>query len=464
MSIRNLLFAVLVFLVSPLTLAAQQTNEEDPFKRDPIFTRPLEDFFGVERESSEADTLDAGGAAEKTTRAVKRLSLRGFDLGGNLEAGPYYSNALYSQYPNLSMLHFNRVNGLFIGLRKERMQWHRYDSFFNIPQIQPHGFIGIGTASKEWEYALGVEKLIGEEKHFMVGGEVYNATGTEDFLRTGLIENSLTAFFAGYDFMDYHNMDGFGLYSVFRTDRWFEAAFSYNRDTFTSLEQNTAYTLFGRSGTYKPNLPIDAFSDEIDLDRYSFSLAFNPRNLLLSNYLTVSALFKAELADNAASDASYRYNKYETTLRFYYNFEPGSVLRWRVQAGGITGNAPDFKNFFLGGIGILRGTPYKFFTGNQMLASNLEVKFGQPSSRTGEWMRDYNIHFLLFLDSGWVREIPDLFDSSGAFSGFDEFSIADMQHDAGAGIGSGAFRVEVAWPLKTFDKSPALWIRFNPTF
>lgn len=459
-----LTISAFVFLLSPLALSAQQSNEEDPFKRDPIFTRPLEDFFGIERDSTDNSDVDENGTVSETERAVRRLSVSGLDLGGSLEAGPYYSNALYSQYPNLPMIHFNRVNGLFLGLRKERMQWHRYGSFLDIPQIQPHGFIGIGTASKEWEYAAGVEKLIGENQRFMIGGEVYNATSTDDYLRTGLIENSLTSFFAGYDFMDYHKQDGFGLYAVLRTQRWFEAAFSFNSDSFSSLEQNTGYTMFGKSSSYKPNRPIDLFADQIDLDRYSFSVAFNPRNLLVSNHFTVSALVKAELADNSGSDENYRYNKFESILKLYYNFEPGSVLKWKLHTGGITGNAPDFKDFQLGGIGTLRGTPYKFFNGNQMVASNLELQFGQASGSSNEWIRDYNIHLILFLDSGWTRQVPELVDSSSPFSGFDQFSIGDMQHDAGAGIGTGAFRFEVAWPLKTFDKSPALWIRFNPTF
>jgi hypothetical protein len=363
------------------------------------------------------------------------------------------------------MIHFNRVNGLFLGLRKERMQWHRYGgNFLQIQQIHPHGFIGYGTASKQWDYALGIEKLFGERKRLMAGVEYHRAAATEDFRRTGLIENSLTSFFAAYDFMDYYQMEGFGVYGVARTGKWLEAAFSYNRDTFSSLEQNTLYTMFGRSSVYRPNPPIDQFSDEIDLDRYGVSVSFNPRNVLVADRFTFSATVAAELADNSSSDEDYRYNKYWSELKFFYNFEPGSVLKWRVNAGGITGNAPDFKEFYLGGIGTLRGSPYKYFQGNQMLASNLEVQFGRPSSKRGEWIRDYNMHLIFFLDSGWARQIPELLNSSDPTTGFSEFRFADLQHDLGGGIGTGAFRFEVAWPLKEFDAQPVFWVRFNPTF
>lgn len=459
--IRKYLLLIIVFLIAPSGLYAQSDNQDDPFKRDPIFSKSLDELFGREDSTMEENHEYH---EHKTDSAVQQLSRTGVDLGGSIEAGPYYSSDLYSLYPNLPTIHFNRVNGLFLGYRKERMQWHRYSSFLDIPQIQPHGLIGWGTASKDWEYAIGLEKIIGEDRRFMIGGEYHDATATEDYKRVGLVESSVTSFFAAYDYPDYYNMEGFGFYGIYRTQRWLETGFSYSRDTFSSLDRNTKFSLFGKGSTYRPNPPIDANADEIDLDIYGLSLSLNPRNVLIANKFTMAASIKAELADNSASDENYRFNKYLSEFRLYYNFEPGSVFRWRVQAGSITGNAPDFKDFYLGGIGTLRGSPYKIFQGNQMVLSNLEVQFGTPSGYADEWIADYNLHILLFLDSGWAQQTQKLINSSTPFTGFDTFSIPDMQHDAGFGFGSGAFRVEMAWPLKTFDKSPTLWIRFNPTF
>lgn len=455
---------ILAFLVVPIGALAQQTDPEDAFKRDPIFSKSLDELLGIEDKEDSGEEEKDYNDDENFDSAMRRLSRTGMDLGGGFEAGPYYSSSLYSQYPNLPMIHYNRVNGLFLGYRTERMQWHRDDSFLNIPQIQPHGLIGWGTASKDWEYAIGLEKLIGENRRFMIGAEYHNASATEDYERVGLFEASLTSFFAAYDYLDYYKMKGYGFYGIFRTRRWVEGGFSYNHDTFTSLEQNTGYSLFGKSGTYRLNPPIDEFSDEIDLDIYGLSLSVNPRNILLANKFTMAGSVQAEFADNSATDENYRFNKYESEMRLYYNFEPGSVFKWRLKAGSITGNAPDFKDFYLGGIGTLRGSPYKIFRGNQMVSSNIEVQFGRPSGYSGQWIKDYNLHLLLFLDSGWTRINPELLDSETPLKGFGNFSISDMQHDAGVGIGSGGFRIELAWPLKTFDSTPALWIRFNPTF
>ncbi len=468
---RKLTVFLPILLLIPLLAFSQQTDDDDPFKRDPFFTKSIDELLGLSQPDEETEQARS---SDNGNRAIRRLSVSGLDLGGSFEAGPFFSNALYSQYPNLPAVHFNRVNGLFIGIKQERMQWHRRSSFLDIPQVHLHGLIGWGTASKNWEYAIGLEKMFGRNNRFMVGFEYHNATATEDYQRSGLVETSVTSFLAGYDYLDYYNMEGIGIYSVYRTNKWIEAAATYNRSTFSSLEQNTAYSLFGYARTYRLNPAIDRSADSIDLDIYGLTLALNPRNVLISNYFTISGTVTAELADNSASDEEYRYNKFKSEVKMFYNFEPGSVLRWRVQAGSITGNAPDFKQFYLGGIGTLRGSPYKVFSGNRMLLSNLEVQFGRPSNRIGEWIRDYNLHILFFVDSGWTSSpilrgnndfvMHEIQTVGTPVRGFGDFKFADLQHDAGLGVGTGVFRLELAWPLRTFDSSPTLWLRLNPTF
>jgi len=54
---HNMQKAILIltlFLIPAAPLFAQQ-NDDDPFRRDPIFTRPLEDFFGIQDERDERE-------------------------------------------------------------------------------------------------------------------------------------------------------------------------------------------------------------------------------------------------------------------------------------------------------------------------------------------------------------------------------------------------------------------------
>src|SRR5690625_7976712 len=96
------------------------------------------------------------------------------------------------------------------------MQWYRYSQFLNIPGINPHGFIGWGTASKEWEYAIGAEKLIDRKGHLMVGGEYQRGSATEDFNRVGLNETTLTLLIEGYDFPDNYKLKDLDISTLIR--------------------------------------------------------------------------------------------------------------------------------------------------------------------------------------------------------------------------------------------------------
>lgn len=450
-------------LLLPVMSLAQQSgeDEDDPFRRDPLFNKSLRELMGDE---AQPDSSGQPQQEVSTQRRVRELQRDGLDFDGGLGAGPYHANPLYNQYPNLSMIHYNRVNGLFLGLKKSRMQWHDYWPILGLPGLRTHGMIGYGTASQRWDYAIGAERYFGPKNRFMVGGEYHRAAGTEDYWRVGLIESSLSAFFAAYDFPDYHLKEGYGFYAALRGRRWYEAAISFNEDQFSSLEAGTNYSMFGKSGVFRPNQPIDPTTDETDIRRMSVALSLNPRQLVMTRYFSAAATLEIEIADNNSFDNDFEYRKHTAEAIFFSNIDRGAVLQWRLRAGSITGEAPLFKQFQLGGIGTLRGSPYKVFMGNQMLLSNLELQFGRIVGNGSDWVDLSSLYTTLFLDSGYARQSDDLSSSISPFQDTNGFSLSDLQHDVGLGVGGDLFRAELAWPLKRFGDTPALWIRFNPTF
>jgi hypothetical protein len=458
---------ILLFsLVLSVPLIAQDSDpEDDPFKRDPIFSKPLDEIFQrTIGQDNDSDTDLSELDQERVRSYVRSINEDGIDFDGALEAGPYHTNPVFSQYPNLPMIHFNRVNGLFLGIKKERMQWHSYSSFFDISGIRPHGFIGVGTASKRWEYAVGLEKLIGESNHVMIGAEFHRGSATTDYWRVGLIESTFTSLFASYDFPDYYLMEGFGAYTAVRSRRYFEAAFSYNIDDFSSLDHQTRFSFFGSPGIYRPNPPIDPVLSSARIQRIEIGGSFNPKKLILRPNFTFTGSLTAEFANNSNFNNDFYYNRYTGELKTYINFEPGSLLKWRVRTGAVTGNAPWFKNFQIGGIGSLRATPYKSLNGNQMFLSNLEIHFGRQRSSSDGWINTDDFHITLFLDSGFSYTNENLQTSNNPFNAFKNYRFRDLTHDAGIGAGSGLIRAELAWPLNNFNRTPAFWIRFNPTF
>jgi hypothetical protein len=465
MGIRSVFFQAFVLIcLIPAVASAQQKGEDDPFKNDPLFTKPLDAFFNKEQ----ADSSEF--SAKKRVRTANE---EGLDFDDLLEAGPYNSSPLYGLYPNLPMIHFNRVDALFLGIREERMQWQEESEFLGIPNIHPHGMIGYSTGLSEWQYALGLEKFIGKKKHVILGTEYHNATSTDDYWRAGLNETSLTSFLAGHDYLDYYKQRGWGTYLLFRTNRLFEGGIAYSTDRFSSLQMQTEWALFGSGGRLRPNPPVEQTNgvreDTLDISSIALSASFNPKRLLLSPAVSFSTTGTVEFGDPGIGVSDYSYTKYVAEAVTHINFEPGSVLKYRLRAGSITGDAPSMKEFQLGAVGSLRALPYKALPSgrlgdNQMLLSNAEVQFGAPQFGDSDWIDSDDFYISIFLDSGWTSHSSDLENSNSPFTGFSDFRFSDLEHSGGFGLGSGLIRGELAWDLRNTSRAPVFWLRFNPTF
>ena len=465
---------LLIFLIAASSAFAQssgQEKEDEPFRNEPFFSKPVEELL----KRPGKDSVESDSVTRDYDYYLNTLNEDGIDLSGAIESGPYRSNPLYSVYPNLPMIHFNRVDALFLGIRRERMQWFNHDNFLGVPGINPHGLIGYSFGQDEWQYVLGLEKYLGRKNRVIIGGEYHSATTTDDYWRVGLIETSLTSFMGGYDFQDYYKQEGLGAYVLFRTKRLFEGGVAYNDDRYSSQLRQTDWALFGAGNRYRANPPVEFINgnaiDTVSLSSLTFNASFNPKRLVLSKYYTFSLNGQLELGDSGIASSDYSYTKFLGEMINYYNFERGGLLKHRLRIGSISGKAPLFKQFQLGGIGTLRALPYKslpfdsqLLGGNQMILSNTEVHFGTPSWKGGDWIDFDDFYISLFLDSGWAAYESELEDASGPFNGFSSFSFSDLKHNGGIGAGSSSIRAELAWDLNNTGRAPVLWIRFNPTF
>ncbi len=372
-------------------------------------------------------------------------------------------NPVYSAFPVTKMIRHNRVDGLFIGYQEEKMDWGNSD-FLGIDNIDVHGLIGYSVAQKDIQYSIGAEKSIGVQRSWLLlGGEIYNTTTTDDYWRSGLIENSVSSFIAGFDFHDYYKADGFGFYTLIKPFNFLELGAAYNHDQFSSLQAITDFSLISRYSTYRVNPAIDSRTDQIEQQSLTLGLTVNPESLSKNSWVWTTFSAKAELADVGGMNNNFMYNRYQVEGKSFLRLDRSTLLKWRVMAGSITGEAPDFKNFSIGGIGSMRALGYKSLTGNQMLLSNLELELGKKSSHNGNWADLTSFYISLFVDSGTSEINPNYFDTSNPFSNYD-ISFSELSHNAGIGIGMGMLKVEVAKPVAGAEGQTSFWIRLNPTF
>ncbi|MEO1022044.1 MAG: hypothetical protein AAFW89_05820 [Bacteroidota bacterium] len=453
--------------MSQVIVAQQQdsTKTEDFFKED-------ERWFGRKFRKPESDSsksnvkrfYESTMSSDWDWDLDLRITSDGLDEHFYIGSSFGVKNPIYSAYPVNEMVRYNRVDGLFLGYKEDKMDWG-YSDFLDIEGIDIHGLIGYSFGRRGWQYSVGAERTFGYKKRWIIGGELYDATSTEDYWRTGLWENSISSVMSGYDFMDYHNMEGYGFYTILQPLRWLELSGTYNNNVFQSLALENTYSLFGRRSVVRDNPVIDRQFDRIEQESVTLGLSLNPRGLTRSSSRVLGMLsVQAELNDLDGVDNTFFYNRYMTESKIHFQVDRSALLMWRMMGGAITGVAPEFKQFGLGGIGSLRALGFKQLTGNEMLLSNAELQFGSYSYPNTDWFDFDDLFLSLFLDSGWTNTNNVLFASNSPFDGFSSFALSDLSHNIGVGIGTGAWRFEVATPLSGESGATAFWFRLNPSF
>lgn len=387
----------------------------------------------------------------------------GLDAEFYTESNFGVKNPIYSAFPINSMLRYNRVDGLFIGYQEDKMEWNN-SNFLNIENVDLHGLVGFSTALGNIQYTLGAEKSIGNDrKWWLIGGEFYQTTSTEDYWRTGIFENSVSSLLTGLDYMDYQQSEGFGFYTMLKPLRNVELGLAYNNQTVSSIEQQTDFSIFSHYSDWRPNPAIDSQFDQINQQNLTIGITFNPYGIRTNSALQTTLAAKAELANLEGFNNDFRYNSYQVETKSFLRLDKSTILKWRLMAGSITGIAPDYKSFAVGGIGSLRAFGYKIMKGNQMLLSNFELEFGSSRDHGNQWPDLSNTTISIFMDSGYSNYNNSLEMSDNPLDHYD-ISFSDLSHNMGMGLGLGFIKLEVAKPIFGVEGQSVFWLRLNPAF
>ncbi|RNC85444.1 MAG: hypothetical protein ED557_01320 [Balneola sp.] len=379
-----------------------------------------------------------------------------FDFFSNIGPNP----AIYGFSPSVQAIHYNRVNSLFIGVDTEFEDFtHNFTDIYGF-EVQALGGYSIGR--EEWQYQLGLEKPIGRK--VVLGADIHNIVTTEDSWRTGLTENTISSLVLGYDFHDYYKAEGYSFYGSIRAFDFTYLGVSYNTDTFNSVDAITGYNIYGDGNIERLNPAIDPSADEIFHQSIGLSLNINPRLYQYSRNFTTSLVFRGEIGNYDGNNNDFEFNKFIAQSNTIFRLDRSTFLKWRLMGGAITGEAPAFKQFALGGIGTMRATDYKDIQGNTMVLSNAELVFGRTSDLDFGFFELDGFYVSLFMDSGWAEFNNRLITESDPTIGFENFAVSEFTHNVGFGVGGDMFRLEFAKPLSDSGGLTAVWIRLNPTF
>lgn len=446
---RYLFLLILTLFIAPHALVAQsEESKSDPFKDDPFFTKPIDQWFSVDnvvdRVSKRAERMKRGGGVDDGFR----------DLGG------FSTNPGFSYLDRMGTgIRFNRVEALYIGLHIDRstnLGGSRNSGF------DTYGSIGYSFGRKDWLYTLGIERAFGPKQNALFGVNYARVTDSDDNWRVGSVENSLYSFFSVFDYKDYYDRQGAQIYGVIQPVGNVELSVSYSDEKYKSLQKETGFSVFGKGSSVRENPMID----EGQLQLFRFGLQLNPKDRLQNHFWGGSLDFDAEYSD-LTGNSDFDYQRYQLETRNVLLLDPGAALQNRIKLVSVTGTAPNFKYVPLGGISTMRATPFKSMMGSHVVLINTELNFGFFRSVGYEYEDILDIDmsmtsFSIFADLGWTN--GSFRPTNSIFDGFDEFTFGDMAADVGVGVNFSSFRVEAAWKANDLAKNPVFWIRLNPTF
>lgn len=354
------------------------------------------------------------------------------------------------KYTNFFLFDYNRVDGLYLGLKLDRNH-----KIYSSKPFQIYGEAGYAFGEKAFRYQFGVDKVWGNQYRFMVGGEAHDLTGSQDEARVGDIENAINALVLKKDYRDYFRTRGFSFQVSQHLNESLKLGAAYRIDDYSNVQNNVRWAVFFPKHVFRPNPEID----EGHMVSYVGNVELNTVSTISSGKKHFKRVGWNILAEGERSlrklNSDFAFTRYTLSVARYQPISRWENIDARIMLGAGTGSLPLQKIFAVGGISTLRGHAYKAFTGNQVALSNVEYRVSSGILKNDKIFFIHPFSFILFMDNGyaWNNKIHAAKD---AFQGT---HLNDIETDLGIGLGDekDIFRVDIA---KTVSEKKSDY-RFN---
>jgi hypothetical protein len=383
----------------------------------------------IDDEGIVADTLGARGGF--------KVEASMWDESEREEARePYGSCPLGGDHVDFGLgLGYQRVDGLSIGLTQDldHEDWR-------VPRINLREIYS--SRQDKWFYDVGIEQRLLSFLPLYAGASVYKITDSNPLDKKIVedTENSIAAFFFKEDYRDYFTRSGASLNARLDLPAGSSFEVKYMDDEYTSLERRADWSLFRGSHMFRPNPPID--DGDMKSVAFSYTLDTVNRHRCVPNGALVR-LSVERAGEKIGGD--FDFTTVTLDARNYVKLNPSQFLRYRFMLGSRRdGVLPVQREFYVGGIGTLRGHGYKELTGDQMMLGNIE--YGAYAGR--------DVGLYLFVDSG------------KAWYGDGGFADQRLELDVGVGVEvlCEGTQIYAAKDVKESDSPILVGVRLNRTF
>ncbi|MBL7995595.1 BamA/TamA family outer membrane protein [bacterium] len=414
------------------------------------------DYTGEDNENTSVDDEDTHSASfvrvdnEPKDRWRKNRNSEG-EITYFLSREPRY------KYSSFFLFDYNRVDGLYLGLKLDRNH-----KIYSRKPFQIYGEAGYAFSEKAIRYQLGVDKVWGSQFRFTLGGELHDLTSTQDGQLVGDIENAVNALILKNDYRDYFRTLGYSFQASQNLNESLRLVAAYRVDDYSNMQNNVNWAVLFPKQDFRINPAID----EGHMVSYSGAVELNTVSTISAGKKHFKRVGWNILAEGERSrkqlNSDFDFTRYTLSVARYQPISRWENIDARIMVGAGTGDLPLQKIFSVGGISTLRGHSYKAFTGNQMALANVEYRVSSGILKDDKIFFIHPFSFILFMDSGYawnnkVYAITDLYKGT---------HIGDFETDLGIGLGDekNHFRFDIAKSVSEKNSDYKFNFRVNYAF
>ncbi len=279
---------------------------------------------------------------------------------------------------------------------------------------------------------------LGRRHRVLLGGSLYRRTATKDAWIVGEAENTIFALLARTDDRDHYEAEGFEAHVQWRPGSDVGLSAGGVVETQRPLRTRTRVALTGHDDRFRENPAIDRGDDGLVWGEGRIG----PEAIPARGGSRVVVRYERS---GDPIDRDFDYARIRIQGNWRQRVGRGQTARLRVIVGSTrSGSLPLQRVWDLGGIGTLRGTPFKRFHGDQLFLANAEWALRARK----------NLDAFAFLDWG------------AAWFGRDRWNDARPTLDGGVGlrVGEGPLAVTLARNLQRSDAPFLVGVRLGGTW
>jgi hypothetical protein len=356
---------------------------------------------GAVRAAPDTGWVQVGGQAAPDTGVVEVGEKDPFaDLPSAEDEGPVVPEGGHI----LPYLTYNRVDQFTLGIDQTYHPTKGWQPGFSTRFARAFRRQNEVGSDGVWLYEMRLEQPIVSGRKGHVGAAVYRRTDDDEFGQVGDVENSIAAMFFHWDYKDWFERTGYGLFGDYTWRNKWKATARYDQDTYRSItELAVAGSLFRHNADWRENPAVD----DGNLRSVTFGLDYDSRSNKKTPRRGMYHMLRFETAGGDLG-GDFAYKRYSADLRAYFSPGPSHLAKVRAMFGTTADDdvLPFQKTWAIGGIGTLRGYTFREFRGRQLFLGNGDWAWEVFKRSSRNAMIKTGLSVVAFTDFGLAWDSP----------------------------------------------------------